>query len=58
MILANAYDEAESITKDDYHLILTLLNPIAPHMTEELNEQLGYKPICEDVCPEYDEENA
>ncbi|MBQ3307479.1 MAG: leucine--tRNA ligase [Bacilli bacterium] len=58
MILANAYDEAESITKDDYHLILTLLNPIAPHITEELNEQIGFKPICEDTWPVYDEEKT
>jgi leucyl-tRNA synthetase len=58
MILANAYDEAESITKEDYHLILTLLNPIAPHITEELNEQIGYKPICEDSWPVYDEEKT
>ncbi len=55
MILTNAYDDLESITKEDYHLLLTLLNPIAPHITEELNEQLGYKPICESYWPEYDE---
>ena len=58
MILANAYDEAESITKEDYHLILTLLNPIAPHITEELNEQIGYSPICEGTWPIYDEEKT
>jgi len=55
MILTNAYDDLESITKEDYHLLLTLLNPIAPHITEELNEQLGYSPICESKWPEYDE---
>ena len=55
MILTNAYDELESITKEDYHLLLTLLNPIAPHITEELNEQIGYKPICESSWPVYDE---
>lgn len=58
MILANAYDDLESITKEDYHLLLKLLNPIAPHITEELNEQLGYKPICEDEWPKYDEEKT
>ena len=41
MILANAYDDLESITKEDYRLLLILLNPVAPHMTEELNEELG-----------------
>jgi leucyl-tRNA synthetase len=55
MILANAYDDAESITKADYKLLLTLLNPIAPHITEELNEELGYSPICESSWPVYDE---
>ncbi len=55
MILANSYDNAKSITKDEYHLLLTLLNPIAPHITEELNEDLGFKPICESSWPEYDE---
>ena len=55
MILANNFDELDSITNEDYHLLLTLLNPIAPHITEELNEQIGYKPICESTWPVYDE---
>ena len=55
MILANAYDDLDSITKEDYHLLLVLLNPIAPHITEELNEMIGYKPICEGEWPVYDE---
>ena len=54
MILANEYD-SKDISKDDYRLLLTLLNPIAPHITEELNEELGYSPICEGSWPEYDE---
>ena len=58
MILANAYDNLDSITKEDYHLLIKLLNPIAPHITEELNEQLGYKPICESNWPTYDEEKT
>ena len=55
MILANAYDDLDSITKEDYHLLLVLLNPIAPHITEELNEMIGYSPICEGEWPIYDE---
>jgi leucyl-tRNA synthetase len=58
MILANAYDNLDSITKEDYHLLLQLLNPAAPHVTEELNEQLGYKPICESEWPVYDDEKT
>ena len=55
MILSNAYDEKEKITKADYRLLLTLLNPVAPHITEELNELIGCSPICESSWPAYDE---
>ncbi|MBQ6323940.1 MAG: leucine--tRNA ligase [Bacilli bacterium] len=58
MILANAYDDLESITKDDYRLLLILLNPTAPHITEELNEQIGFEPICKSEWPKYDEEKT
>ena len=56
MILANAYDSLDNITKKDYRLLITLLNPFAPHITEELNEKLGFSPICEGNWPQYDEE--
>ena len=55
MILANAYVEEKSITKDDFTLLLTLLNPIAPHITEELNEMIGNNPIVTYSWPVYDE---
>ena len=55
MILTNAYDDQEKITKEDYHLLLTLLNPVAPHITEELNQELGYNPLCYEKWPTYDE---
>ena len=58
MILVNAYDEKETITKADYRVLLDLLNPIAPHITEELNESLGYSPICDRKWPTYDEEKT
>ena len=55
MILTNAYEEAKSITKEDYRLLLILLNPVAPHVTEELNQEMGYDvlsnaswPICDE----------
>ena len=54
MILTNTYDDANSISKEDYHLLLTLMNPVAPHITEELNEKLGYTPLCEGTWPSYD----
>ena len=31
---------------------------MAPHITEELNEQIGFKPICERKWPTYDEEKT
>ena len=55
MILANAYDTKEIITKKDYRLLLILFNPIAPHITEELNESLGYDKIVNTPWPKYDE---
>ena len=55
MILTNSFDDKGIITKGDYHLLLTLLNPIAPHITEELNEELGYEPICLSTWPKYEE---
>ena len=58
MILVNAYDEKTSITKGDYKVLLDLLNPIAPHITEELNESLGYTPICDREWPSYDEDKT
>ena len=55
MILTNTYYELETITKEDYRLLLILLNPIAPHITEELNEQIGFDPIVNSNWPNYDE---
>ena len=56
MILLNTMEKMESISKADFRAYLLLLNPIAPHITEELNEvyNLG-KPLCESEWPKYDE---
>ena len=57
MILLNNYEEQESITKSDYRVLLHLLNPFAPHLTEELNEQYSLgKVLCESAWPKYDSE--
>ncbi len=59
MILTNDLEKNETITKDDYKILLTLLNPIAPHITEELNEKYSLgKTICESSWPIYDEEKT
>ena len=58
MILSNEYEKQESLTKKDYRTILHLLNPIAPHITEELNEMLKLgKPFFESEFPKYDKDN-
>ena len=55
MILANAYESHDSISKKDYRVLLQLLNPIAPHITEELNEMLELgKPFFESEVLVYD----
>lgn len=57
MIMLNDYEKFQNgITKDDYKVLLTLLNPMAPHITEELNEMysLGNR-LYETKWPEYDE---
>ena len=56
MILLNAMEKEESITYKDYRTLLALLNPIAPHITEELNEEckLGEE-LAVSAWPEYDE---
>ncbi len=55
MILLNKFEEQESITKKDYRTFLLLLNPICPHITEELNEKchLG-EVLCKSSWIEYD----
>ena len=59
MILTNEYDKQDSISKKDYRLLLQLLNPFAPHMTEELNDKYGLgKRFSQDLWPSYEEEKT
>ena len=55
MILLNELEKLDTVSKKDYRTILHLLNPIAPHITEELNEiyNLGEK-FCLSNWLEYD----
>ncbi|MBQ6494592.1 MAG: leucine--tRNA ligase [Bacilli bacterium] len=56
MILLNEMDKFDSITRDDYRLLLQLLNPFAPHITEELNEKCKLGELfTNSVWPSYDE---
>lgn len=56
MILLNETDKVDTITRKDYRTIIELLNPFAPHITEEINEvcKLG-EPLCNSTWPTYDE---
>lgn len=42
MTLLNKIDEAGTLNRAEYRTLLILLNPFAPHITEELYEQMGY----------------
>ncbi len=56
MALLNDIQDAGSLTKADYRTLLILLNPFAPHITEELYEQLGFGGMLnEQSWPSYDE---
>jgi leucyl-tRNA synthetase len=56
MTLVNELSKSPKVNKKDYEMVLKILNPFAPHITEELWEQLGHK---EDMVfaewPQYDE---
>ncbi len=55
MSLLNDFYAAGSVTNAEYRTFLILLNPFAPHITEELFEQMGYGILNEQKWPEYDE---
>ncbi|KIR03341.1 Leucyl-tRNA synthetase [Lachnospiraceae bacterium TWA4] len=56
MSLINDYYKEKSITKDDFKVLLLMLNPVAPHMTEELWEMIGCEGrLYQAAWPEYDE---
>ncbi|MFG6327574.1 MAG: leucine--tRNA ligase [Lachnospiraceae bacterium] len=56
MSLINDFYKAGRVTRGEFKTLLTLLNPVAPHMTEELWETLGYGGrLFEASWPEYDE---
>ena len=56
MALVNDFYKANSITKAEYATLILLLNPVAPHMTEELWEMyFGNGRAYQQKWPEYDE---
>ncbi len=57
MILLNELERQQEISNKDYRTLLLLLNPMAPHITEELNEKYNLGDvICKSSWPLYDKE--
>ena len=54
MSLVNDFYAKGSLTKDEFRTLLLLLNPVAPHITEELNEKLGFAPLHHSAWPAFD----
>jgi leucyl-tRNA synthetase len=56
MSLMNSITATGKITKDEYKTFITLLNPFAPHITEEIWEMCGFDGMLNQTkWPEYDE---
>ena len=56
MALLNDFVKKGSITKGEYRTFLLLLNPVAPHITEEIWNTCGYEGyVYQQTWPEYDE---
>ena len=56
MALINDFYKKGSVTKDEFKTLLIMLNPVAPHITEELWEMKNYGGrLYQAIWPEYDE---
>jgi len=59
MELVNEMNKVDTISKDDFAVLIKLLSPFAPHISEELWFELGNKnSIFESAWPEFDAELA
>lgn len=59
MSLVNEFYRLNRVTKGEFRSLLILLNPVAPHMTEELWQIIGEKGrIYQAAWPEYEEEKT
>jgi leucyl-tRNA synthetase len=54
MIFVNHLTKLEKLDKSVLHHFLLILNPFAPHLSEELNEMLGFESLSNTAWPEYD----
>ncbi len=56
MALINDFYKKNAITRGEFKTLITLLNPVAPHITEELWESAGFEGrVYQTAWPEYDE---
>ncbi|MGD7652362.1 MAG: leucine--tRNA ligase [Verrucomicrobiales bacterium] len=56
MICTNAFTQAEVVPKKEFISFLTVLNPFAPHLSEEIHSQLGGEGLLSETeWPGYDE---
>ena len=56
MALLNDFYKKGQINKAEFATLITLLNPVAPHITEELWQKLGHTDyLYQQTWPEYDE---
>ena len=56
MSLLNDFYKKGSVTKSEIQTLIILLNPVAPHITEEMWEKLGYEGrVYQQKWPEFDE---
>ncbi len=56
MALINDFYKKNSVTKGEFKTLLTLLNPVAPHITEEIWQKAGFEGrIYQTTWPKYEE---
>ncbi len=56
MILLNTFDKLEQVSQDVFEKFIILLSPFAPHITEELWQQLGHQDsIVKAQWPKFDQ---
>ena len=56
MTLLNEFNNLDKISKEQYKIFLILLNPVCPHITEEIWQRMGYEGYVHEASwPEYDE---
>ncbi|MDU5070683.1 leucine--tRNA ligase [Finegoldia magna] len=56
MTLLNEFNNLDKISEEQFKIFLILLNPVCPHITEEIWQRMGYEGYVHEASwPEYDE---